>query len=413
MRKTHATRNDIAKMDIHDISLEEQLSKIASKAVKEEKRKAPAKVSLQSKFPVDDSRSVSEKLDNEIRVKLERIGVNARLTPDDVVQQSTLTRPQQAEIDAYNKTLKSSALKSGALQTQIPALHHIPKSDEDWKDGYGLSLDSLQGQIPILTHILRQRGTQIEEANKLLKRNLSEANRRNVEERRNKYEQEVNAYDFQLRVVERRIVQIKAERLKIMQDLKQQNAELMNQFSDQIGVLQNVGLSLHRFSNESDEDYQQRIAQSVDALQQDEQLQDRSMYITQEFIKSMRTLNLPLVVVDSIANSIGDDVKEYLLSIWSYFHKEFLKMFGENPYRLNDHIQPLLDMISSIYHEKHLKGSNHRTPVKHTPLRAESVGKPHELTFAIPENLDLQKKRVAYEKYRSKLESEGFTIETD
>ncbi len=61
------------------------------------------------------------------------------------------------------------------------------------------------------------------------------------------------------------------------------------------------------------------------------QLFDGEIYLMREFRAKMRTLNVPLDVIESLNKHIPDDVKTWVLSAWPLVKKEFIKMYGTNP----------------------------------------------------------------------------------
>ena len=101
---------------------------------------------------------------------------------------------------------------------------------------------------------------------------------------------------------------------------------------------------------ESDEDYVTRINDNINAMTLEEQLFDGEIYLMREFLAKMRTLNVPLDVIESLNKHIPDDVKNWVLSAWPLVKKEFIKMYGTNPYRINT--EYAYDFITEM-HESH------------------------------------------------------------
>jgi hypothetical protein len=99
---------------------------------------------------------------------------------------------------------------------------------------------------------------------------------------------------------------------------------------------QNIGINLTRIAGESDEEYFKRISLQAQALSQDEQLQDGSSFIIQQFISQMKTLGLPLSTVENINSQLPVEVNEYILSIWIKFKAEFRNYFGDNILKLSN-----------------------------------------------------------------------------
>lgn len=87
--------------------------------------------------------------------------------------------------------------------------------------------------------------------------------------------------------------------------------------------------------NESDDDYATRMYDNVQSITTQEQLYDGQLYLIREFISKLRSLNVPLEVVESLGKLTQDDAKEWILSHWPKVQSTFIKTFGTNPYRVN------------------------------------------------------------------------------
>jgi len=106
-RKIYYTTQELAQMNIDDTIQQQKLDKLANDALKEDKLEPYRKsLSIAQNSVIETKTSRLNATDMEIRAKLERIGYNSRLTPDDMVERKELTRPEQAEIDVYHNRLR-------------------------------------------------------------------------------------------------------------------------------------------------------------------------------------------------------------------------------------------------------------------------------------------------------------------
>ena len=106
--------------------------------LKAQKDPTPLKqLSKQSRTSKVDEKFLSkDNLENDIRAKLDRIGYNSRVTPDDLVQKKVLSHPEQAEIDTYNMRIRELGKDANAnLADEVPpTLDYLPKTEQDWVD---------------------------------------------------------------------------------------------------------------------------------------------------------------------------------------------------------------------------------------------------------------------------------------
>jgi len=117
--------------------------------------------------------------------------------------------------------------------------------------------------------------------------------------------------------------------------ISEQNKELIDEYNERIKSLTTLGLSTARLPMESDDDYVARIDDNINAMTLEEQLFDGQLFLIREFLAKMRTLNIPLDVIESLNKHLPDDVKEWVLTAWPLVKKEFISMYGTNPYRIN------------------------------------------------------------------------------
>jgi len=156
-------------------------------------------------------------------------------------------------------------------------------------------------------------------------------------------------YTTGLRRVTAQIRTVKELRRIYIAEQKQQYQEDMDAYIQQISALTSSGLSTKRLVNESDEDYAARMYDNVQSITTQEQLYDGQLYILREFISKLRSLNVPLEVVESASKQIPDDAKEWILSHWPKVQALFIKTFGTNPYRVS--ILDLSDFFGRMHHD--------------------------------------------------------------
>ena len=120
-------------------------------------------------------------------------------------------------------------------------------------------------------------------------------------------------YTTALRRVTAQIRNVKELRRMYIAEQKQQYKVDMDAYVQQISALTSAGLSTQRLVKESDEDYAARMYDNVQSITTQEQLYAGQLYLIREFISKLRSLNVPLEVVESASKQIPDDAKEFIL----------------------------------------------------------------------------------------------------
>ena len=373
-RKINKTTQDIARMHEADTEVQKQIEANALRASKENKHVFISKELKEARKPLETKISKLNAIDYDARAKMERLGVNARLTPEDLVQRQELSRPEQAEIEAYQNRLRQVAKIN--LTPEIlrkPALAPIPRTNDEWAhiENGRLDLTNLQdrlkdkiedrritagqyqGHLKLIDNAKRQMATmdkEIHEQKAIRGKTIAQVNRlRNLEVERTTLErrrlpflvQNFRAFEQQLvddnnaiDVIKTRIEYIESQRKVYLNIVKEENKKKVDQYTDKMKQLQNIGINLTHFPNESNQDYYNRISMQADALSQDEELQDGDLFIVRQFITHLRTLNLPLATVENVGRAVSTPAKEYILMIWTKFKSTFKEHFGDNLYRL-------------------------------------------------------------------------------
>ena len=112
-RKQHLNTKEISKLRHDDTEKLLQLQNMQVRAQKEEKPERPLNTSIRTS-KLDEKYLLKDNTENTIRAKLDRIGYNSRITPEELVQKKVLSRPEQAEIDAYNLRLRALGKEANA-----------------------------------------------------------------------------------------------------------------------------------------------------------------------------------------------------------------------------------------------------------------------------------------------------------
>jgi hypothetical protein len=394
-RKIFQTTVDIANMHHADTIVQQQIEANAFKASKENKNLMISKEVKEARKPEENYNTRMNNMDYVARAKMERLGVNARLTPEELVQRQELTRPEQAEIEAYeNRIRQAGKVQLSAEILRKPVIVAIPSSEDEWDHlhhGGIFSLTRLQQQLEQkiedrnVSHRQYERYIKdVENTKRRIGNNdktvseLQSLGRRNgqqalqlrmlqVESTRLKnrdlpflvnnfqqFEGQMKDENNEIELLRNRIKDVESRRQEYINRVKQDNKRIVDRYADKMKQLQNLGINLTRFSGESDEDYFNRISIQADALTQDEMLQDGNLFIIQQFLNHMKTLGLPLSSVENINQSLDPAIKEYILLIWKKFKIEFHEHFGDNLYRLaNDSTYPeVINLIQQLYHDR-------------------------------------------------------------
>ncbi len=133
-RKRHLTSNDIAKLHSDDTRKQLELQSMKVRAQKEENPER-ALVAKPRTSKVDEKYLLKDNTENVIRAKLDRIGYNSRVTPEELAQKKVLSRPEQAEIDANNLRLRELGKEANAnIAAEIPPTLDLPRTEEEWTD---------------------------------------------------------------------------------------------------------------------------------------------------------------------------------------------------------------------------------------------------------------------------------------
>ena len=79
---------------------------------------------------------------------------------------------------------------------------------------------------------------------------------------------------------------------------------------------------------------------------------DALLLLTRDFNEKMRSLNIDISVIGELNQLLPDEVKEFVVSTWQKFSKEFITAHGKNPYRMTT--QQLIQYIQKKYHAENV-----------------------------------------------------------
>lgn len=341
-KKQHLNTKDISVLRHDDTEKLLQLQNMQLRAQKEEKPQRPLNNAIRTS-KLDEKYLMRDNTENAIRAKLDRIGYNSRITPEELAQKKGLSRPEQAEIDTYNLRKEANA---NLVDEVPPTMLPIPRSEEDWEEiGDEYALEPLMKEKGQYEQAIERTTNEIES---LKKKGVLHGINNNIKKGEKNYEKaqksvtssisnnerDLRNYVSSLKKVNTAIASVKDQRRRYVVSAETQNKEEMENYLQQISVLTSYGLSTQRLPNESDDDYLQRMHDNVQDITTQEQLFDGSLFLLKEFMAKLRSLNLSLDKVESIAKLTPDDGKEWILSHWPKVTKDFVKSFGTNPYRV-------------------------------------------------------------------------------
>jgi hypothetical protein len=166
--------------------------------------------------------------------------------------------------------------------------------------------------------------------------------------------------DFNLRIstlqalnkgIKIQLKQVEINRNEYIKKIELENRDTMSDYQNKFQIFTTMGLSLKRLPNETDDEYNKRMQDNINAIKIEDQLFDGARYLEQEFIAKLRTLNLPLDIVESTCKSIDDEIKEWTLASWPAVKTEFIKNFGSNPFRLKS--EHVIDFLDKMHHSRY------------------------------------------------------------
>ena len=343
-RQTHNTTQQIANEQFHDTKLREKLDKMANTATLSDVEPPIPKLSRIVRDSVIDTKtSRMNAVNYEILAKLERIGVQARLTPVDMAAIKTLSRPEQSEIDAYNIRLRTAGRNANVLDIEKPVLEEIPKQYEPTAD----EIKAIRGY----ERIIRETETKIANRNERYAKLKDKTSDKTYKYDIDRWNNVIAENIAKLRGIEVVIQQNIVERDAEIELAKQHNKDILDEYQEKIAVLTTRGMSVDRQPGESDQNYLSRMQENIMVVTQQDQLFDGKLYLQREFISKMKSLNLAIDVVDNVVKRVDDVVKEWVLTVWNMVKTEFVKNFGTNPFRITQ-ADVVVNFIMNLYNHQ-------------------------------------------------------------
>eukprot|EP00981_Chlorochromonas_danica_P012667 scaffold5247_cov109-Ochromonas_danica.AAC.1 len=244
--------------------MEQSLQSMQSRAQKEE-IPIPQHTKSVRTSRVDERYLLKDETENDIRAKIDRIGYNSRITPEELAQKKILTRPEQAEINAYNLRIKELGKDANAnLAAEVPPTLDVPSSEEDWielgdrygmdelvheKETYEREIEKLTGEIENLkrqgvkhgiTQQSKKTDTKYGKTQGMMSTSIANA------------ERDLRNYVISLRKANAAIRTVRELRRLYTIAQKQLFKEEMEAYMTQVSALTSYGLSTQRLPMESD-----------------------------------------------------------------------------------------------------------------------------------------------------------------
>jgi hypothetical protein len=334
---------EVAKLRMEDLHKEQSLQLMQLKAQKEEKP-IPHHNKTVRTSNVDERYLLKDETENDIRAKLDRIGYNSRITPEELAQKKVLSRPEQAEINAYNIRLKQLGKEANTnVATEVPPTLDVPESEENWVDlGERYELDSLLHKRDVRRQEIDHLRAEIQALDTQKGSNARAKHKtRAVQARDATFSASIKTAEGKLfnatiglQKEESAIRNVRELRRLYTVAQKSRFKEEMDAYMTQVSTLTSCGLSTQRLPMESDQDYLQRMHDNVQDITLQEELFDGSLYLNREFMAKLRSLNITLETAEGLNKLISDDTEEWVISHWPKVSREFVKTFGTNPYQV-------------------------------------------------------------------------------
>jgi len=149
---------------------------------------------------------------------------------------------------------------------------------------------------------------------------------------------------------------------KEVSDVKSRNLAKANAYQEELNVFNKGAVSTSKEPYETEQDYVERLHQTVQQPIPENELSNARQYVSKLFKDRMKDLIKPDVVIEQVANSIdpasSDSVsnKQRLLNNWAYIKTKFLNTYGFNPPNMS--AQEILDFFDFISSSSNVESIN-------------------------------------------------------
>jgi len=120
-----------------------------------------------------------------------------------------------------------------------------------------------------------------------------------------------------------------------------QNARIIEQ--DQLPITS----SLSRPEQSEVDYYNLQLANASDAITDEQKIEDTELYLTKNILLKLRSLNISTAVVEEAEKALPNEIKEWLLNAWMSFKKQFVELYGHNPYGIKS--TEIISLIQKLY----------------------------------------------------------------
>lgn len=113
-----------------------------------------------------------------------------------------------------------------------------------------------------------------------------------------------------------------------LQRVKTDNQAKIKSYQEQLNVLNRGAFQMSKSSNETEEEYLERLKDSAEVEEPDEILHDAEEFAIRNFKNKMKELIRDDVLIEQVANSLSIDTKVKILKTFPRFKKKYLELYG-------------------------------------------------------------------------------------
>ena len=115
---------------------------------------------------------------------------------------------------------------------------------------------------------------------------------------------------------------------------EQKNADLIKGYKEELSLLNSRAFTTEQLPSENQQDYYTRLQQNAEIDEPQTRLYNAQILTAERFKKSMKELERDNAKVEQVCNSLNAEEKLILLKRWALVKGKYIKVFGEN----NKHI---------------------------------------------------------------------------